>query len=259
VARRKSYTHTGRCIWCGKSSPQVSFKKRPHIVPDAVGGNEIGFDVCDECNEFFGISHNTNLPSPDQIFSALFNLKRFSPNSNYVTDGSKHKQRWFTIEESGILHIPRFIISSSVIGDLLKRAFYEIFLQKYHRYTKDGNNCIFDSVVSYARYGCNAANIKVYYVKQKMWLLPAVHNKTFVPMSKKHIKDMNGTGFFRFYFLGYIFYLEIFKSKCDKSRDSYFHSHLRKNSFFWDEIVEFNTLNQLTDFFNYLGYKIIID
>ena len=48
---KKEYTKTGKCIWCGKSYPDVTFLKQPHIVPRNMGGGCIGFDICDECND----------------------------------------------------------------------------------------------------------------------------------------------------------------------------------------------------------------
>ena len=44
------YIETGQCIWCGKKEPEVSFENKPHILPHSLGGDEIGFDICDDCN-----------------------------------------------------------------------------------------------------------------------------------------------------------------------------------------------------------------
>lgn len=35
------YVKTGRCIWCGKTEPKVSFKAAPHIVPHNLGSDDI--------------------------------------------------------------------------------------------------------------------------------------------------------------------------------------------------------------------------
>ena len=50
----KQYKETAKCIWCGQMEPKVSFATAPHILPRRLGGTEIGFDVCDECNHYFG-------------------------------------------------------------------------------------------------------------------------------------------------------------------------------------------------------------
>ena len=46
------YVKTGHCIWCGKTEPDVSFRAAPHIVPHNLGSDDIGFDVCDDCNHY---------------------------------------------------------------------------------------------------------------------------------------------------------------------------------------------------------------
>ena len=65
---RRTYTNTGKCIWCGKTSPEVTFYTEPHIVPHSLGGSEIGVDVCDDCNHFFGKA-TLGVPSIDLSLS----------------------------------------------------------------------------------------------------------------------------------------------------------------------------------------------
>lgn len=47
-----------KCIYCKKSEPEVSFKKREHVIPQAFGcfepDNMVLKCVCDECNQYFG-------------------------------------------------------------------------------------------------------------------------------------------------------------------------------------------------------------
>ncbi len=52
---RHKYINTGKCIWCGRTeSDGATFYDKPHIVPHGLGGQEIGVDVCDDCNHYFG-------------------------------------------------------------------------------------------------------------------------------------------------------------------------------------------------------------
>lgn len=57
-----SYKKTGKCIWCGNEEPDVSFDTAPHILPRRLGGTEIGVDVCDSCNHYFGIATQAGKP-----------------------------------------------------------------------------------------------------------------------------------------------------------------------------------------------------
>lgn len=70
------YIKTGLCIWCGRTEPEVSFENKPHILPHSLGGEEIGFDICDDCNAFFGTA-TLGKPSLDFVFKEIFNAYRF--------------------------------------------------------------------------------------------------------------------------------------------------------------------------------------
>ncbi len=255
----KSFKSTGKCIWCGKSEPEVSFKNKPHIVPDSVGGNELGKDICDACNAYFGSSIHPNLPAPDLIFKEVFNLKRFFDGGISITNGEKFRSTIFHIDNEK-LYIKRSILNNPLIANQLKIAFYEIFLQKYHAFTHNGHDFAFSSVVSYARYNYNISELKVYYMHQKMWLRSTILNKTFLPFSQKSLEELNETGFFKFDFIGYTFFLEVFKGKVDECRDEYFQKIPRDNSVLMPKIEEFERLGQIHEVFNYLQVKdIIID
>ncbi len=255
----KNYKITGRCIWCGESEPKVQFRNKPHIVPDSVGGNELGKDICDSCNSYFGSKRPNNLPSPDIIFKEIFNLERFFNGSLSITNGEKYRSELFPLID-GELHIRRSILDNTLYSDLLKAAFYEIFLQKYHAFTHNGHDNRFDGIRCLARYNVNISNLKVYYVHQQMWFRKSILNQTQIYFNDYHLKELNRTGFYSFDFLGFTFFLEIFKNKADENRDTYFDSFLTKNAIMMPEIEEFCTIRQLYDIFNYLQVKnIVID
>lgn len=62
----KEYTQTGQCIWCGKTKPEVTFRSEPHIIPEALGGKEIGVDGCDQCNSYFGTA-TPEVPNMEKV------------------------------------------------------------------------------------------------------------------------------------------------------------------------------------------------
>ena len=44
-----------KCIFCDRTSNEVSFKKRPHVIPYLLGNHFLlHYEECDECNEHFG-------------------------------------------------------------------------------------------------------------------------------------------------------------------------------------------------------------
>lgn len=72
----KTYTNTGICIWCGKKFPEVSFQSKPHVLSKRLGGDEIGLDICDDCNHYFGTA-TQGKPSIDMVFKEIFDSFRF--------------------------------------------------------------------------------------------------------------------------------------------------------------------------------------
>src|SRR5690242_986778 len=48
------------CRFCGKSSPQVTFKQTTHALPESIGNKSITtFYECDTCNQKFGAGIDT--------------------------------------------------------------------------------------------------------------------------------------------------------------------------------------------------------
>ena len=43
------------CRLCGKSTPEATFKKESHVIPESLGNRELrSYEECDECNAYFG-------------------------------------------------------------------------------------------------------------------------------------------------------------------------------------------------------------
>lgn len=75
-----------------------------------------------------------------------------------------------------------------------------IFLQKYHAFTDYGHDFAFSSLVAYARYNENISNLKVYYMRQEMWLIPLNLNKTILPFLDIMLTELNRICIFEFHF-----------------------------------------------------------
>ena len=202
------YSKTGKCIWCGKTNKEVSFNNAPHILPRSLGGEEIGFDVCDECNAAFGTSYK-GAPNVDLVFKEIFNVSRLVMESRDENTYKQFKSVFFNYYHNK----KKFVIKSSfalklgTITKQFKRALFEVFLQKYHYETKDGNNPIFEAVRKYARYG--EGDLKVYYIFNNIVLAESTRVPPRLLMSQQLISDMFNYGVFNFWFWGFPFYLEV--------------------------------------------------
>lgn len=202
------YIKTGICIWCQRQFPEVTFHNEPHIVPESLGGTEIGFDVCDECNKYFG-SASRGEPNTNLIFKEMFGaIRAFSCTPTPDTYKSLSSVYFEYRYKTNTIKIKsRFSIS--VITRQFKRSLYEVFLQKYHYQTEKGLDCKMDAVRNYARW--NKGDLKVYYLYNNAILAPK--DTLFLLMSDKVISEIDDYGFFHFWFMGHSFFLEIIPSK----------------------------------------------
>lgn len=200
------FTYTGKCIWCGKTEPIVTFDTAPHIIPKSLSACEIGFDVCDECNHYFGTA-TQGMPSCDLCFKEIFNsFWIFGHNLNKHTYKQLKSTFFSYFHKTQSIKI-RGTFNSRNITRQFKRSLYEIFLQKYHEVTKNGNHPMFDMVRKFARY--NIGNPHVYYAFNNVILAPNAEDRLFLNMNQKAIDNMLESGLFCFWFSGHVFYIEV--------------------------------------------------
>lgn len=213
------HTNTELCIWCGEKIPQVSFSHDAHVVPRKLGGSEIGVDVCDDCNTYFGAFSNPQ-PAVDvalkEVLNTAFTLGKTLDRESY----KKYKSAFFSYHHSlGVVILKKWV-SEEFFTRQFKRGLFEIFLQKYHKETLDGNNSIFDPVRQFARY--NKGNLSVYYLSSNVILRPKdKENLSIIPMSKSLIEDMMKYGMFHLSLFGHNFFLEVFPEVSVLSKEYY--------------------------------------
>lgn len=206
---KNKYIHDGKCIWCGRGEPTVSFETKPHILPKALGGNEICLDVCDECNHYFGTAEK-RLPAIDTVTREIFESYRLFGTNYYENKNLPKKFTFFHYNlNSGRIKV-KSSFRASTITFQFKRGLYELFLQKYHSITYKGNDPCWDWIRQYARYGTK-------YVLREPHVYYAYNNITFVPaeklntvlMSDKLIDDALKYGVFHMHLMGQNFFLEV--------------------------------------------------
>ena len=204
------YIHDGQCIWCGKRSPEVSFNTIPHILPKSLGGNETCVDICDDCNHYFGTPAN-GLPSIDVVIREVFELYRLFGTNYYKTHKLSKKFVFFHYNQEKKKVKLKNPFREATITSQFKRGLYELFLQKYHAITLDGNNQKWDFIRLYARYG-TAIILRephVFYAFNNVTLFPDDKHVNIVPMSDKLIEEALKYGVFHCFLMGQSFYLEV--------------------------------------------------
>ena len=221
---KKEYINTGKCIWCGREKPAVSFHTAPHIVPKCLGGVEIGTDICDDCNHAFGTAVQGS-PSVDAMFREVFEAYRFflQLRTNEIKDSRRYRSCLFSyFRKTGTFKINNSY-SLAALTRQFKRSVFEVFLQKYHQKTGDGNNAKFEAVRNFARY--NIRDLKLYYTFNNVLLTENTpigfdENVSFF-MSPNMIDTMEKTGYFSLYLFGHNFYLEVLPVTASLFGDKY--------------------------------------
>lgn len=203
---KKKYTKTGTCIWCGRSEPDVTFYTEPHILPHSLGGKEIGFDVCDECNHYFGTA-TKGVPSINLAFKEIFGAFKIFGNNLNENTYKKFSSAFFQYRHSQRMIIIKSNFNPQAITKQFKRSLFEVFLQKYHFVTENGNHPMFEAVRKYARYGMG--NPHVYYAFNNVILTTKSYEKVELFMSDETIEDMMNSGLYFFWLYGHLFYIEV--------------------------------------------------
>lgn len=202
----KTYTNTGICIWCGKKFPEVSFQSKPHVFSKRLGGDEIGLDICDDCNHYFGTA-TQGKPSIDMVFKEIFDSFRFFCDNLTENSYKNFHSSFFSYRHNQGKVVIKKNFKPHIITRLFKRSLYNVFLQKYHLFSNDGNNPKFKMIRDFARY--DIGNPKVFYAYNNIIFEPKNKSNPSLMISQKSVDDIDNYGMYRFWFLGHIFYLEV--------------------------------------------------
>lgn len=95
-----------KCAFCLKSEPDVSFKNKPHVIPEFLGNKYLlHYDECDQFNSEFGNTIERELSEylrPRRVFSKIKGKTR-----KYISSYSKNGKKGFEFsEEKGSYIIP---------------------------------------------------------------------------------------------------------------------------------------------------------
>lgn len=242
---KKSYVNTGKCIWCGRTAPEVSFYTEPHILPHSLGGDEIGLDVCDDCNHYFGTA-TRGVPSVNLAFKEIFGaFKTFGNNLNEHTY-EKFSSVFFQFRHSQRKIIIKNNFNSRAITKQFKRSLYEVFLQKYHAVTGNGNHPMYEMVKKYARF--DIGNPHVFYAFNNVIFTTANDERVKLHMSEKILDEMMTSGLYFFWLFGHMFFIEVLPLAFNVNGMKYLREEGRK----WliqasgnEAIYEFNDVMQI--------------
>lgn len=238
------YINKGFCIWCQKSRPEVSFNNEPHIIPHALDCDDIGLDICDSCNHYFGTAAkgecNTNLV----LFEVFKTFGLFTSNRD-ENSWKYYRSAYFKYEHKKNLITLKQPFRLQSLTKQFKRSLYEVFLQKYHKETGCGLDKEMDDVRNFARYGIG--NLSVHYAVNKIFL--GAQDKTVFSLGK--LEEVKNYGYYTFWFMSQIFFLEIIPGRAMLMKDIFLNEYAQRYIINIDGdqgIIELKDIRQL-DFF----------
>lgn len=252
------YIENGICIWCKKTKPACTFYEKPHTIPKSLGGKNIGFDICDVCNHYFGepdlLSHPHLAIEP--CFKEIFGIIRFllefsNPNHKPLNPQKKLSSIYFnfweskkTIQLKSAFKLNSFFIKA--FTRQFKRSLYEIFLQEYHYNTKRGLDKKFNKVRNFARF--NKGDLPVNHIKNNGVLL--LSNDLSTPaltFEKECLECIDVYGFYEFWIFGHIFFLEV-TPRAEITREVYLRNTIKKfniGGFVNTSLVPINSITEV--------------
>ena len=216
---KKEYIKTGKCIWCGRTKEDgASFYHIPHILPKALGGKETCFDVCDDCNSYFGDDRSEYGISQDeavkgilqiaQQFLTLYPKREKSPIFNYFV-----KEHRITLKRS-FKHT-----TEDGLTRQFKRGMCECFLQKYHYLTNGGNDPAFEKLRRFARY--DEGEIPFYCVVNKILIHFPKQTHPIIGISPKDLANIQKCGLFTCHIFGHVIIMDVIPNASHEEKRKY--------------------------------------
>ena len=250
---RKQYIKEGKCIFCGRSAPEVTFYEKPHTTPHSLGSDRIGFDVCDECNHYFGEPDKAQYPriAVETSVKEIFGLIRFMlqlEKEGHKNDRLSSKYFNFWRGRNTLQIKPIFGGTSAfrrVFIKQFKRGMYELFLQEYHLVTGKGLDKKFDKVRRYARYGYG--DIPIWHPRSRVILVEETLSIPELKFSEKCLEEIDTYGFYSFYLWGFWFYLEV-TPRAELTREVYLNKiakDIHVGGFVFSDMVELRDINDI--------------
>lgn len=160
------------CIFCLKKEPIVSFRTRPHVIPECLGNKYLlHYEECDQCNEDFSSTIEDALDKYTEIFRT-FN-RTLNKKNKVITHKSINQTFTYKFDKENNV--------------------YQMFGEKYKDFVKDDGNgklSIEFDIKKHRPLDVYKAFMKIFY-----GLLPREHHKNFT-MLREWIMDENPNSLF---------------------------------------------------------------
>ena len=229
---KKKFKEKGVCIWCLKEEPEITFNIEPHTISRQLGAKMIGFDICDSCNQYFGkVDKNLKFPmSVELAFKEIMNIIRVLLKGLDENTHKRLKSFYFNYFHSKrTIQIKKHFKSNPYFISCLTRQFkkgmYEVFLQEYHRETKNGLDNRFDYLRNFVRY--DKGELPIYFLENNVYITEKDMDNVSFNFNENVISEIDSYGFYTMILYGHIFFLEV-TSRAELTREIFLTKQSRK-------------------------------
>lgn len=190
------------CLWCqlNSATSAITFIKKAHTIPQALGGKFICADICDTCNHYFG-SPGYQKVAIEVVLREAFELTRnmvFSNPERKCNYYARFKSVFFKLNTTNKTFSFKQLYSikpgfQAMIAEQFKRGLFKIFLEEYHRQVGEGMDERYNFIREYARYGLG--DYPIFYLVPKLPVLFYSEDEFIAPRLNfsqpqlHHIKD----------------------------------------------------------------------
>ncbi len=245
------YIDKGICIFCGKNNTETTFKEKPHTTPKSLGSDSIGVDICDICNHYFGeIDKLLKPPLTIEIcVKEILGLIKFLLNNERGVINNSLRSIYFefwksekTLKIKGAFKYNYNF--TNTFTTQFKRGVYEMFLQEYHKETRNALDSKFDEIRQFARY--NKGDVPLYILRgdNGILLLESEISTPRFHFNEMQIKNIDNNGFYNLIIWGQWFYLEV-TPKAKSYRDIYLNKEAEKmigSEFIFNNLIEIKSI-----------------
>lgn len=250
----KKYIESGQCIWCLKKETEVSFNKKPHTISKQLGATQIGFDICDSCNFFFGtIDKMQKYPmSVELAFKEIMNIMRILlKNDLNATTYKNFKSVYFsyhhaisTIKIKSSFKLRPYFISS--LTRQFKKGIYEVFLQEYHRSTKNGLDERFNSIRRFVRK--DIGDLPLYFLDNNgVHFVEENIDSIRFDFNEDILSQINDFGFYTMLIYSNVFFIEV-TPRSEFTREIFLKSESKKfigNGFIYSQLRKMEYITEI--------------
>ena len=133
------YIAKGQCIFCKRTKEDTAtFKEKAHTIPESLGSSNIGVDICDDCNHYFGQPDPTiyrpvlgvelAVKEVLGVQRALLRRDQNAPRLKSIFFEYWRKKNTFKFKNRFLYSDNTFLLT---FGRQFRRGIYELFLQEY--------------------------------------------------------------------------------------------------------------------------------